>query len=63
MPYSCLYLTGKRILPQEPLNDRLLSVVEECPRLQTVVRSPDSSVNGVYICTYIADDEVMSVGC
>lgn len=59
MPCPCLYLTGKRVFPQEPLNDRLLSVVEDSPRLQTVVCSPDDSVNGVYVCTYSADEEVL----
>ena len=48
---ACLYPTGYRIFPQKPLKDRLLRFDEDWPRLQTVIRSLDSSVRGEYTCT------------
>ena len=48
---ACLYPTGYRIFPQKPLSDRLLRFAEDCPRLQTVVRSVDNKVIGVCTCT------------
>ena len=47
---ACLYPTGYSIFPQKPLNDRLLSSDDDWPRFQTVVRSRDNSVIGVYTC-------------